>query len=96
MLEISRSEYPYLRFATSGISVSSRATVLLPLHSRHSLTLMQYEIASEWVSPRSHDRHLPASVPLLATPLALPLPWTCDRARDFLPVPIGVRNKPER
>ena len=31
----------------SGISVSSRATVLLPLRSRHSLTLMQYEIASE-------------------------------------------------
>jgi hypothetical protein len=74
--------YPPQRISSlNGICVSVWALPLPPLHSRHQQTLMQHEIASVRASPGSPDRHLPASVLLAVTPPAMPMLWTCDRAR---------------
>src|SRR5712671_1053382 len=78
----------------SAISDSSRASVLLPpLHSRDQQTSIQHEIASVRASPRNPDRHLPALVLLAATPPAMPVLWTCDRARVPLPTSSGAPSK---
>jgi hypothetical protein len=79
-------------FGPNGISDSSRATVLLPLRSRHQQALMPNGI---WLSVRPSsvgnlDRHLPGSL------LLLPVLGTCYRSPAPLPWSSGALNKPER
>ena len=90
---------PHFRHPPARISRLNEVSVwasLLPLRSRHPPTLMQCEIASEWVSPRNLDRRLPALVPLAATPPALPVLWICDPGREPLRASIVAQNTPER